>query len=256
MDQTRYLRSDLFSLLELQRLDSELDRYKAGIERQKVDPDVIALGARAKEASVAAARAKERVASLRHKAAWEEKEADSIREEVNDMERKMYGGMVSSPKELDQMQKRVEKLREDLGKHEEAGLLALDELEQAVPAEDEAEKASREARRLYDEALARQKAAIADLEAKIVAVTPRREAMSTRVPATLLALYERIRKVRNGVGAAALGRSGLCGACLVEVPRGLAKKILAGDLETCESCGRLLIRSDETFEQGEAPETE
>jgi predicted nucleic acid-binding Zn-ribbon protein len=241
MGETGYSRSDLRSLLELQRYDSEVSRLRVAVERAWKDPEVESLRRQADEASCVAQAAKERLVKLRHGITWEEKESDNIRTEIAGAERKMYGGLVSNPKELDQMQKRVEQLRGDLSRHAESGLAAMVDVEEAEPALARAEAAETQAHTRLAGALAKQKAIVAGLEREIAAFTPKRAEMATRVPAVLLAKYERIRDNRSGVAAAAIRPDGLCGACLVEVPRALAKAILDGRLETCESCGRLLI---------------
>jgi hypothetical protein len=242
MGDTAYQRSDYRNLLELQRIDAEIGRLRAAIARAKDDPEVAALRARVEEAVRAEEAAREKVAKLRRKAAWEEQEADQRRAQVAEMERKMYGGEVASAKELDQMGKRVEQLKAEADRHEEAGLQAIVELEEAEPLLGEAERAAGEARKLLDAAEAERDKLVAGLEEELGALEPRREEAARRVPSDLLAKYERIRRARGGVGVAALdAASGLCGACLVKVPVRLAESVKSGYLENCESCGRLLV---------------
>ncbi len=241
MAETGYTRSDLRSLLELQRYDSEINRLRAAIARTRNDPEVEALRTRADETFGAAQAGKERVVKLKHAITWEEKEADDIRAEIAEAERKMYGGLVSNPKELDQMQKRVEQLRIDLGRHDEAGLAAMVEGEEAEPALAGLVRTQAEVEVLLAKIEGEQRVAVADLENQIKGLAPKRAEMATRVPEPLRVKYERIRDARSGVGAAAIRKDDLCGACLVEVPRALVKAVAGGRLETCESCGRLLI---------------
>ncbi len=253
MAQTGYTRSDLRSLLELQKFDSEISRLRTAIDRTLKDPDVEALRARNTEATHSAQAAKERVAKLKHSAAFEEKESDGIRIEIAAAERKMYGGTVGNPKELEKMQERVQQLRADLSGHEEAGLAALVELEEeAEPALVRAIQLQEEARDLLATAESRQKGTVAGLEGQVKELEPKRAEFAGRVPEPLRLKYERIRDTHAGVGAAAIRRDGLCGACLVEVPRTLAKAVLEGRLETCETCGRLLIHVFGAPDGGEA----
>ncbi len=241
MAQTAYSRSELRTLIDVQRYDSEIHRLRAAIERAVKDPGLQALRDLAVETTEAAQGAKERVGRLKHSAAYEEKEADGMRAEVAATERKMYGGMVASPKELEKMGERVEQLRSEIGKHEEASLAALEELEQAEPAHAEAVRRQEETGRKLAAAEGAQKEAIAGFERQIKELEPKRADVATRVPAPLLLRYERIRDTHAWVGAATIRRDGLCGACLVEVPRALARAVLDGTLETCETCGRMLV---------------
>jgi len=246
MSDSGYLRSDLVKLLDLQAIDSEMDRLRAGIARLRDDPEIAVLRARAGEADRAEETLLERVTKLRRTMAWEEKEADGIRAKIAEMERKMYGGEVASVKELDQMGKKIEQLREDLSGHEEAGIGAMMELEEAEPALAEAEKASDAAAAALAAAEARRDQAVAEFERNLAALEPRRARVAGRIPPSLLARYDRIRKGRAGVGAALLDRkTGLCGACRVKVPVLLAESVRNGFVETCESCGRILIHVGE-----------
>jgi len=236
-----YIRADFRNLLEVQELDSEIARRRAAIEHSLNDPEVTRLRELVKRAAEAASAAKERVATLKRAISWEEKEADGIREQITSAERKMYGGHVANPKELDQMQKKVEQQRKDLGRHEEAALEAMMELEEAAPELDQADATLARAGEELAKAEAENKATAATLEAEIREIEPRRADAAARVPAGLMSRYEQIRDRRGGLGVAALTPDGLCGACLIKVPAILAETARKGALEVCESCGRLLV---------------
>lgn len=236
-----YLRSDLRNLLELQKLDTEMDRLRAGIQRAKNDPELQALRAEADESRAAHEAVKERVHRLKRTASGEEKESDEIRAKVREMERKMYGGEVASVKELEQMQVRVEQLRVEIGRHEEAGLAAMDELEKTEPLLGERAEALRVVSERLAAAEKERRNTVNSLQTKLAELDPEREARAAHIPGELLRKYEQIRSRRGGVGVAPLGRDGLCGQCLVKVPVMLAKAAQEGLLETCESCGRLLV---------------
>lgn len=251
MVQTGYTRSELRSVLELQKFDSEIKRLRTAIDRTVKDPDVEALRARTAAAIHSAQAAKERAVKLKHSVAFEEKGSDGIRAEITAAERKMYGGMVGNPKELEKMQERVGQLRADLSRHDETGLGALVELEEAEPARVRANQAQDESRALLAAAEGRQKETVAGLERQVTELQPKRAESAVRVPERLRIKYERIRDTHAGVGVAAIRRDGLCAACLVEVPKSLAKAVLDGSLETCETCGRLLIHLFESADGGE-----
>lgn len=254
MPQNAYTRSVLRSLIEVQRFDSEISRLRTAIDKTLKDPDVEALRAKAAAAAREAQTAKDRVAKFKHTVAFEEKESDGIRAEITGSERKMYGGMIANPKELASMGERVEQLRLDLGRHDEAGLAALMELEEAEPAQAKAVRLQEEARAILAVTEGKQRERVAALEGELAQVEPRRVEFAPRVPETLLRKYERIRDTHGGVGAGVIRRDGLCGSCLVEVPKALARAVLDGQLETCETCGRLLIHMFESSEPTERPE--
>ncbi len=241
-----YMRSDLRTLIELQTLDSEMDRLRAGIRRARNDPELAALRDRTEVAHITRDEIKERLTRLRHTAASEEAESDQLRAKVKEMERKMYGGEVASVKELDQMQRRVEEYRAKIGQHDEAGLTAMAAAEEVEPCLAESAEALKDITDALALAEKKRRNTVNDLQRRLDELEPQRAAKTARLPGPLLKKYEQIRDRRGGVGAAALGPSGLCGACLVKVPLVLAKSAQEGVLETCESCGRLVVYVEET----------
>ena len=75
----------------------------------------------------------------------------------------------------------------------------------------------------------------------------RREAVEG-VPADLLALYEKLREQKSGVGAAAL-RARRCGGCSLELDRSELADIAkqpSDAVTRCEECGRILVRTHES----------
>ena len=98
------------------------------------------------------------------------------------------------------------------------------------------------------EALARD-ARYAEIDAELAEVVAARTKVAAEVSADLLALYDRLRAAKNGVGAAAL-RARQCGGCMLTLDNAeLAVIRAAADDEVlrCEECQRILVRS---FESG------
>lgn len=90
--------------------------------------------------------------------------------------------------------------------------------------------------------------ALADLAAEEKAASASRAAAAERVPADLLALYDKLRADHGGIGAAALQR-GRCEGCRIELtPVDLERIREAAPTEVirCEECRRILIRTPES----------
>jgi predicted nucleic acid-binding Zn-ribbon protein len=86
------------------------------------------------------------------------------------------------------------------------------------------------------------------LREEAATVTRDRSAAAAGMPAELLALYERLREQKNGVGAAHL-RSRRCGGCSLELNSaelaGIAK-LPPDEVVRCEECSRILVRTGES----------
>jgi predicted nucleic acid-binding Zn-ribbon protein len=79
-------------------------------------------------------------------------------------------------------------------------------------------------------------------------VTDQRKVVADGVPADLLALYEKVRAQKGGVGAAAL-RARRCGGCSLELTAadlGTIAKAPLDEVLRCEECNRILVRTSES----------
>lgn len=105
------------------------------------------------------------------------------------------------------------------------------------------------------ELAAKLEAAMADRDAAMGGYATERDSVSGRRDAAvqgvgddLVALYERIRGARAGIGAAEL-RQRRCGGCHIELNQVDMNRIMAAPADEvlrCEECGRILVRTAES----------
>ncbi len=82
---------------------------------------------------------------------------------------------------------------------------------------------------------------VADVEARIAALTGERDAAAQEVEAPLLKQYEQVRKARRGVGLVEILDNQRCGGCNVRLPIHVLQKARgAKGVTRCPSCGRIL----------------
>jgi uncharacterized protein len=173
-----------------------------------------------------------------------EDELASLEEKLVMLEKRMYSGAVTAPRELQAMQADAEGLKrrqssledqvlESMGEREplDARLGALDTDRQALDEESGALRAAiAEAESAIDAELASEEAARADAIASI--------------PPDLLTLYEQLRARLGGIGAARLVR-GSCSGCHLALPATEVDRIKREPPDTvirCDQCGRILVR--------------
>mgnify|MGYP000275532724 CR=1 FL=1 len=83
------------------------------------------------------------------------------------------------------------------------------------------------------------------LESKIENKQKERGGLIKSIDRRALSMYERIRKGKGGMAVVKI-RKRACGGCFKQVPPQLVQEIRRGDkIFTCDSCGRILIWSDE-----------
>jgi predicted nucleic acid-binding Zn-ribbon protein len=154
---------------------------------------------------------------------------------------RLYGGKVRNPKELSSLQDEAAALRRRLSSLED------DQLELMIAVEEEeAESAERQARlrqieetwKLRQEALQSEKG---ELELALQDLEEQRSALRPRISATTRSDYDHLRS-RLGGTAVVLLKRGVCQACGVDVPTGMAQAAERGEgLHHCPICGRLLV---------------
>jgi len=88
----------------------------------------------------------------------------------------------------------------------------------------------------------------AGLEESLEEVARQRDPMVTDLPADLLALYDRLREAKGGVGAALL-RARRCEGCNLDIDNAELAQIRSSPSDTvirCEECSRILVRTSES----------
>jgi predicted nucleic acid-binding Zn-ribbon protein len=235
----------LDALLEVQEHDNAVDRLRARREKLPERPQLEER--RAEEADLDT-----QLAALREhhdEVARDEKRLDdtvtAIRERMGEVERTMYGGGLSNPRELQALQAEVEQFKRQLHTLEDQELDVMEQregLERELAVLEERMTATRQAIQELQVSIETQESAIdADLEAEREA----RTAVTAGVAPDVLDLYEEIRLKNRGVGAARLV-GGTCQAChlalpAVEVDR--IKREPPDALVRCDQCGAILVRA-------------
>lgn len=233
--------ADLTALLALQRLDAEHDRLVQALESARAAPDIAELEAAVAEQRAAVAARQKQLEELRRQARWEENEAREVEQHRVRQEKKLYGGTVTNLKELEQLQTKVDDLKRQVGAHEEAALIAMEEIEALAPEVDAAAGQLAEQERHLTARRAEQAALCRELEAKLAEIPGRRGALLEAVgDPRLVDRYERNRIRGGGVAVAAIS-DGRCEACRVKVSSALVLQARAGNVVQCENCGRILV---------------
>ena len=177
-----------------------------------------------------------------------EDEVASIESKVAELDKKLYSGTISSPRELQALQADIDSLKRHRTALEDEILVAM---EQREPLDTEMAAFAEERGRL-DVAGSRLRAAIAEAEAEIdrelETVEDLRREAAAGLPDELTALYDELRVKLGGVAAARLEPGGRCGGCHLTLPATEVARIKREPADTifrCDQCGRILVRTEE-----------
>lgn len=175
-----------------------------------------------------------------------EDDLSSVEARIAEVDRRLYSGSVTIPRELQAMQADRELLNQRRGLVEDEVLAAMGERE---PLDGEVMALEAERRRLDGEG-SRLRAAIAEaqvaIDAELAAEETRRAESASGLPADIVTLYERLRAKHGGVGAAPLA-GGRCNGCYLTLPATEVDRIkhaAPDELVTCDQCGRILVRPE------------
>ncbi|MDI7246585.1 MAG: C4-type zinc ribbon domain-containing protein [Bacillota bacterium] len=227
-------------LLELQGMDMqirELAKTLAGLPVRKEIEDLEAT-LRALRASLADANARlARCRKEQKEVEWSLKETAAAIEAIS---RKLYGGVVTNPREIEGMRGKLKMLEAGKAKLEDRIIAYMEESEaleaQAKSTGEEIDQGASNLERLKSARDTR----VSEIESEISGITERREALAAKVSGALLLKYEQLVKDKGGVAVAPV-QGGICGGCHVVLPASLASRARPNDqVVRCESCGRIL----------------
>lgn len=172
-----------------------------------------------------------------------EDEVEAIGAKASQEEGTLYGGTITSPRELQALQEEIDALRRRQRSLEDQ---VLDLMTRTEPVDEELAEIDHDR-----EALEREAEGIraligsqeVEIDAEADAVKAERESIATAVPPDALTSYERLRQAMGGIAVARLigGRCGGCNLTLSAVEKDRIKGLPSDATVTCEECGRLLV---------------
>ncbi|MFM7616405.1 MAG: zinc ribbon domain-containing protein [Actinomycetes bacterium] len=234
--------TDLELLLIVQEHDLALDRLR----HRRVHLPARATLSDAEAALAALAPGLAEVRARRDEVARDAKRLDdevaAVRDRAAEADRTLYSGSVTAVKELQALQADVEHLRARQRELEDREL-ELMEAQETLDAEvAAAEGASAVEVARAEEARRSLEAGEAEVDAEITTEAEARAAATAGIPETLLATYERIRAMSNGVGVARLVGD-TCQGCRLSIPAtelDAIRRGVAGEAR-CDNCGAILV---------------
>jgi predicted nucleic acid-binding Zn-ribbon protein len=177
-----------------------------------------------------------------------EQDVDQVRQRAARNQQRLDSGAVSSPKDLENLQKEIVSLAKRQGDLEDVVLEIMERRESAQERAAELTERVTAVQAKVDDATARRDAATAELDAETEKVTKERELVVASVPADLVKLYEKLRTQSGGVGAARLYQR-RCEGCQLELNITEVMEVRAAAPDAvlrCENCRRILVRTSDS----------
>lgn len=227
-------------LLNLQAVDRRL-----AAKRQELDQLNEQLDAK-EEIPVLTERAEqERESAIERRAdlARLETDADALKERVEELEERIYGGSVTNLRELTAVEEEQATARRELMQAEESLGPARRAAEDAERAGEELTVTLEEREKAWAESQPKLRKQAKATQSDVTKLEKERTEAAENVPSGELILYDQLLFRRHGVAIARVER-GVCLACHITLPLKEASRLRRADaLVTCGNCGRILIPS-------------
>lgn len=225
------LARDIYELQELDMtLDTQRHSLKAVEARLGDDREVV-------EATAQVEDARHRRAGLDSDIHYREGELGELTKKLVGEEEKLYGGRVTNFKELEDLQRETDTLRQKRQQQEEQLLGLMEEVEAAGEQVATGQQALEALRQQWQEDQERLSQQQGELLQTIAGLEGRREGMVGRLDPASLRLYEDVRRSRQQ--AVARVEQGRCQGCRVALSTNEIQKA-RGSIIQCSSCGRIL----------------
>lgn len=236
------MRESLVNLLKLQEIDKEIN----ALHQSQTDypKEINSLKGELQDARDQLDAQQQRSEELEKDRRALERELGAIEEDLKKHQDRLYE--VKTNKEYDALQIEIATLNDRKDQHETAILESIDTVEKIVEKLREDENYYREIEDDRQKRIDELTVKLNSVEKDVGAWQKKRSAIEPGVERRPLSIYNSIRKVVKGGIAIVPIRKGSCGGCYRQLsPQRLVEVRRADSIMRCESCGRLLVWSDE-----------
>lgn len=237
--------ADQIRLLEVQALDAriaQLDHKRRNLpehaELDRLGADLAQL----RDLLVAARTEESDTAREQTKA---EQDVDQVRQRSARDQQRLDSGAVTSPKDLENLQREIASLAKRQSDLEDVVLEVMERRENAQERGTELAGRVESLEVKVAEAEQRKTAALEGIDAEGFTVAKEREVLAAAVPDDLLKLYDKLRAQQGGIGAARLYQK-RCEGCRLELNITELNEVRSAPSDTvvrCENCRRILVRT-------------
>jgi len=169
-----------------------------------------------------------------------ELETKSLTAKITSVEKRLYSGRVTNPKELANLQNEVSYLKRRRGELEDRQIEAMVEVEEHEVEVDSQKASLAQIEAEWTQTQKQLTEERSELEERLAHLKKERGKVEGRIGAEDLALYGELCS-RKGGQAVALLKGEVCQACRVTLPTSRAQQARSGDsLSFCSSCQRIL----------------
>ena len=225
-------------LYELQELDNEIEQAEQDLAQKS---DLLGNKRVLDDAQSRLSDEQKAFDVLKHQHRDAEAEVDDLLSKIAVVEGQLYGGKITNPKELSNLQHEATTMKTKSEELENSTLEIIDRVEEA---ERKLAETTADFHRLEEDWQAEQKQLADDIDklrAELSDLKSKREQLSAQIEPPALALYERIRQQKKQ--AVVKIEQGICRACRISLSASILQKARGGQPVQCGTCGRIVFIS-------------
>lgn len=234
-------RDALHELLELQRIDSMIDRLEARRRDLAEQVELERLAGLLNDLERAVGEQHLIVDEVAGRQRKLDDEIEILANKIASEEQKLYAGNITTPRELSAIQSEIESLKRRHSTLEDQDLEVMEEREGLEKHLAERDQQQGELHVQVEAATVARDTAMGQLKSEYDREIARREQWAPRIDDELLAYYDELRASKGGVAAAALAH-GTCEGCHLRLPAQEVQRVRESTgLVHCDECRRILV---------------
>jgi predicted nucleic acid-binding Zn-ribbon protein len=225
-------------LYRLQELDIEIEKAELALALKTGQLGKHDTLDAVKEKLTTAQKRLDELKHQRHDAEWQ---VDDLLSKIAATEQQLYGGKVTNPKELANLQHEINTLKSRNDTFEDKALEIIELVEEA---EKSVAAIGSEYQTIEEEWHRQQKqlaGEIEQLQAGLASFKQQRAQLAGQFDASIITLYEKIRQQKKQ--AVAKVEQGICRACRISLSASALQRARSGQPVQCDTCGRILFIS-------------
>ncbi|SDO17416.1 hypothetical protein SAMN05192576_3553 [Nocardioides szechwanensis] len=235
-------------LLDVQALDAQADQLRHQRAHLPEIAEIATLTARRAELVDQVRDAQIVVDDLASAQAKADADVEQVKARRTRDRNRMDAGQITNPKDLERMQHELTSLDRRISTLEDEELEVMEQLEEAQASLAELSGQVAEGDERLSGLVTGRDLKAAEIDAELDRLTGERATAVDGMPDDLLALYEKLRANKDGVGAAEL-RQRRCNGCQLTIDNAelaVIRALPSNEVVRCEECQRILVRTGES----------
>jgi predicted nucleic acid-binding Zn-ribbon protein len=234
--------SELETLYRVQMLDTQVFGLREREENHPLKQELEELAEEEGANRVELERVESLLEESRKKQARMEEEVQRLEEKLSREEGKLYGGKITSPKELRGLQAEVGSIKRQKDAQETELLEEMERQDEIRLQSDDLRSNGDRIRTELEEKTGILDAETAEMRAELEALEKEREELRSQIGDELLELYGELLESKHSVAVVKV-IDGVCQGCRVELPGMEYDRFLKSDaVFRCANCGRIMVK--------------